>query len=189
MSRAGQATRCGHPATRLPGSAITDYVIQFSSLSGTTWAAWQTWQRPASTAVSATLTGLVNGTAYAFRVAAVNAAGTGSYTTSWTTAIPVAMPTITQATAGNGQVTLTWTAPSATAAPITQYAVQYAVAPAPGQAALWQEAARVSSTTLTSTVTGLVNGTGYLFRVSALTPGYGPTQPTTMPVVPRSLIP
>jgi len=34
-------------------------------------------------------------------------------------------------------------------------------------------------------VTGLVNGTGYIFRVAALSPGYGPAQPTTVPVVPR----
>jgi len=58
------------------GTAITDYTVQYSSNSGSTW---NTFADGTSTATSATVTGLTNGTAYTFRVAAVNSVGTGAY--------------------------------------------------------------------------------------------------------------
>jgi titin len=54
------------------GATITQYVIEVSSDGGATWTSIAT-----SATTSATLTGLTNGTAYAFRVRATNAAGTG----------------------------------------------------------------------------------------------------------------
>jgi hypothetical protein len=82
------------------GSAITDYVVQYSSNSGSTWT---TFSDGTSTALNATVTGLTNGTAYQFRVAAVNAIGTGSYS-STTTATPTAGNSFLGATAGSGTV-------------------------------------------------------------------------------------
>jgi len=73
------------------GSAITDYAVQYSSDSGTTWT---TFADGTSTALNATVTGLTNGTAYQFRVAGVNSAGTGSYS-STTTATPTAGNSLT----------------------------------------------------------------------------------------------
>ena len=58
------------------GSAITDYSIQYSSDGG---ANWSTFRHTASTSTLATVTGLNVGIGYIFRVAAVNSAGTGSY--------------------------------------------------------------------------------------------------------------
>lgn len=60
------------------GSAITDYTIQYSSDSGSTWT---TFSHTASTSTSITVTGLTT-TSYIFRVAAVNAIGTGSYSSN-----------------------------------------------------------------------------------------------------------
>jgi len=73
------------------GSAITDYVVQFSSNGGSTW---NTFADGTSTATSATVTGLTNGTAYVFRVAAVNAVGTGAYTAASGSVTPTASVTV-----------------------------------------------------------------------------------------------
>ncbi|SVD88293.1 uncharacterized protein METZ01_LOCUS441147, partial [marine metagenome] len=64
------------------GLAISDYVVEYSTDETT----WTTFADGLSLALSATVTGLANSTAYTFRVSAVNAAGTGiASTTSATT--------------------------------------------------------------------------------------------------------
>lgn len=67
------------------GTPITDYIIEYRSGSGS----WTTFPDGTSAARTATVTGLTNGTAYEFRVMAVNANGPGS-ASSTTTATPVA---------------------------------------------------------------------------------------------------
>ncbi|WP_172790412.1 fibronectin type III domain-containing protein [Nitrosopumilus sp. Nsub] len=60
------------------GSSITDYIIQISPDDSN----WSTFSDGTSTATTATVTGLPKGTAYYFKVAAVNSVGTGSYSSS-----------------------------------------------------------------------------------------------------------
>ncbi|MGG7510968.1 fibronectin type III domain-containing protein, partial [Plantibacter sp. YIM 135249] len=63
------------------GSAILDYTIQYKVA---TDAVWSTWAHTASTARTAVVTGLTNGTAYNFRVSARNAYGSGVYSATAT---------------------------------------------------------------------------------------------------------
>ena len=67
------------PTGLLSQTPITDYVVQYSSNSGTTWT---TFSDGVATSASATVTGLANSTAYTFRVAASNMIGTGSWSSS-----------------------------------------------------------------------------------------------------------
>ncbi|MCU0273185.1 MAG: fibronectin type III domain-containing protein, partial [Acidimicrobiales bacterium] len=73
------------------GYVVTDYAVQYKPAASGTWA---TFVDGASTATTATVTGLTAATAYEFRVAAVNAAGTSAWSptasattsTAWTPA-------------------------------------------------------------------------------------------------------
>jgi hypothetical protein len=112
------------PATN--GGTISDYTIQYSSDSGSTWT---TFSDTVSATASVTVTGLTNGTAYVFRVAATNQAGLGAYSTSSAARTPVGppgAPTNLVGVAGNAQVALTWTAPvSNGGSAITDYVIRY----------------------------------------------------------------
>ncbi len=106
------------------GSAITGYVV--TPYIGATAQTTTTVGNVTSTVIS----GLTNGTTYTFRVAAINAVGTGNQSGNSNAVTPVApatvpgAPTIGTATAGNAQATVTWTAPASNGgATITGYEV------------------------------------------------------------------
>ncbi|MEI8323066.1 MAG: fibronectin type III domain-containing protein, partial [Actinomycetes bacterium] len=93
------------------GSGIIDYVIEYSSNSGATWA---TFADGTSTMTSATVTGLTNGTPYVFRVAATNTVGSGQHSTESSVVVPAttpSAPTGVSVVGGAGQVTVSWSAP------------------------------------------------------------------------------
>jgi titin len=174
------------------GSAITDYVVEYSSDSGTSWVPFSD---DYSGVTGATVSGLSNGTAYIFRVAAVNEAGTGSYSTSSASVTPLTVPdapTSLMGSAGDTQVALTWSAPTSDGgSAITDYVVELSA----DSGTNWSPFSDGTSTATGATVTGLTNGTAYIFRVAAIneagTGAYstdsGPLTPATTPDAPTSV--
>src|SRR5581483_8985917 len=81
------------------------------------------------TATNATVSGLTNGISYVFRVAAINAIGTGPYSAPSAAVVPATVPGAPTAVSGtphDSQVALTWTAPSDIGgSALTGYHVQY----------------------------------------------------------------
>ena len=110
-----------------------------------------------STGGSVSFTGLINGRTYTFTVAANNAKGSGpSATISDTPGAPPSAPTSLTATASSGSILLNWSPPSNLGGfPITSYTAAYGGATITGL------------TGLTYTFTGLINGTTYIFTVTA----------------------
>ncbi len=160
----GQVSLSWKAPTSTGGSAIADYVIQRSSDAGATWT---TFIDAVSTATSATVTGLTNGTSYMFQVATVNGAGTGTYARSASIAPRTVADAVTglAGTAGNGLVTLSWLAPiSNGGSAITDYVIQQST----NAGVTWTTLRDAISTATSATVTGLTNGTGYLFQVAAV---------------------
>jgi len=169
------------------GSPITDYAVQYSSNGGTSWTSFA---HSASTSTTATVTGLTNGTSYVFRVAAVNAAGTGSWSTKSSPITPRTVsspPTNVIGTPTDRQVALRWIAPSSNGgSPITDYAVQYSS----NGGGSWTTYAHPASKSTTATVTGLTNGTSYMFRVAAVNAaGTGNYSASTARVTPLAASP
>ncbi len=161
-----QATLSWSAPSVTGGAAITDYVIQYSSNGGSSWA---TFSDSVSTATSATVTGLAGGS-YIFRVAAVNSAGTGDFSpasSSVTVTSPTApsVPTSVAGTAIDGSsASVTWTAPSSNGgAAITDYIVQFSN----DSGSSWATFSDGTSTATSATVTGLSNGI-WVFRVAAV---------------------
>ncbi len=132
-----------------------------------------TWISTGSTDTSHTVTGLNNGQAYMFRVRAVNTLGNGAVVTLEATPSPSSgrggggprqtvpsAPRNLLAEGGDGQVKLTWEAPARDGgSEIRDY--EYRI----DGKGRWIS---IGSTDTTHTLTGLVNGTAYVFEVRAV---------------------
>lgn len=182
----GQATLAWTPPASDGGTPITNYIVQYATISNPNWT---TFSRAPSTATTATVTGLTNGTYYSFRVAAVNARGTGTFSSSASArpaAVPAA-PTALVAAAGNGTVLLTWSAPSYDGGrPIADYQV---LSSSDG-GSNWVPIERAKSTATQAAVSGLQNGTAYSFKVAAVNQmGVGLCSNPVGPVTPAATVP
>ncbi|MEW6038380.1 MAG: fibronectin type III domain-containing protein [Pseudomonadota bacterium] len=161
-----------------PGFFPGTYLIQYSADNGTSWT-----QVPGPIcSTTSTITGLVNGTSYLFRVAATNtmteypqypcapqgltwAQSGWSETVSATPEGPAfSAPFGVNGEAGNGSVALSWSAPTYTGgAQITGYAVQYSS----DNGTAWTQVPGTVTGTFT-VVSGLTNGTSYVFQIAAV---------------------
>ncbi len=92
---------------------------------------------------------------------ALYAANTKTFTITVTATAPAA-PTGLTATPGDTQTSLAWTAASNGGSSITDYLIQYST-----DNSTWSTFTDGTSTSTSTTVTGLTNGTLYYFRVSA----------------------
>jgi len=138
-----------------------------------------------------------NGTAYVFRVAAINRFGIGAYSANSAEVTPYGIPATPSAPtciSGNTQVIINWVAPANNGSAITDYAIQRKLN---GQAdSAYQNVTDGVSTATTYTNTGLVNGAGYIFRVAAInargasawSAGSAFVVPSTSPDAPTSLV-
>ncbi len=157
------------------GSTITAYTVT-TSPGGRTCGL-------SSGALSCTISGLTNGTAYTFTVTATNTVGTSNSSPATSAVTPATLPdapTSVAGVSGNTQVVVSWSAPvSNGGAVITAYTV---TASPGGQTCSW------SSGALSCTVTGLTNGTSYTFTVTATnTAGTSSPSPASSAVTPMTV--
>jgi len=159
-------------------SPITDYAVEYGPDTST----YTTFTHTPSTVTSQTVAGLAASTEYVFRVAAVNAVGTGSFTSPITrTTLAPAVPgaptglTATPDGYGYGYVTLEWTAPADDGgAAITDYTIQYSS----NGGSSWTNYTW-GQYGLNENLYGLTVGTEYVFRVAAVnSAGTGPWSAT-----------
>ncbi len=165
------ATADGHSAITLSwnapadrGSRITGYKIEYAISDG-----WKTAEENTGSAEATySHTGLMAGTTYNYRVAAINEVGSSeaSETAMATTAaVAPGMPTGLTATAmSQSQIDLSWTAPSEDGgSDITGYEFEYST----DGGSTWSDPAATDSMT-THSHAGLTAGTTYNYRVAAI---------------------
>jgi hypothetical protein len=144
------------------GRPITGYFIQYSSNSGTTWSS----NVNSGNDLNHTVTGLSNGTAYIFRVFAVNIAGNGLFSAPSSSVTPrtvpsqVATPT---SSSGDQSFSIFWTNPADGGSAITSYTVEYST----NGGSTWVGQESKVSSARSHTWTSLANGTSHVGRVRA----------------------
>jgi subtilisin family serine protease len=169
------------------GSAITDYIVEFSADGGSVWS---TFDDGVSTALTATVTGLVNGVTHTFRVSALNVVGSGGVSSSaaavpWQVNSPSSPRALIVTSVMATSIGLEWLIPTTDGGGfITGYVVEQST-----------DGVNWSTSRLTglggrhggiwfATAYDLVSGTEYRFRVRA-TNSNGNSEPSS-PTSPRA---
>jgi hypothetical protein len=161
------------------GATISSYVVEQSTEGG----AFTPLPSVAGTETSLLVTGLLNGTPYQFRIRAVNVAGDGPTSDATTAVAPRDVPGAPRNVAGIpgiGSVRVNWLAPLDTGgSPVTGYKLERRA----GNGAWVTVAANLAATPTSRNVIGLLNGTSYTFRVSAISAGGTGAATVSTPVV------
>lgn len=164
------------------GNPITGYRVQRSSDAGATWLTVVSTTGSTTPGTSFAVTG---GVPYWFRVAAINAAGVGAYTTPNPSASPgtagyagpvtassaPGAPAPGSLTPGASSVTLTWTAPHTDGgSPIIGYRLRWST-----DGATWGTVVSTTGSTATSRTVSVPDGRPYYWQVAAINAaGIGP---------------
>ncbi len=186
---AGFRIEAGNTQARLlwtdPGnSSIAGW--QYSLKTTGDYGAWTDIPGSGATTVRYTVTGLTNGTAYTFRIHAVNGSGAGLQSDE-VSATPQfaapAKPTGFRAEAGNGQVVLTWNDPDDSSIEDWQYNYK---TPGGDYMDHWRSIPGSGAKTVRYAVMSLDNGTTYVFKIRAVngTNGYESDERTATPQPP-----
>lgn len=144
------------------GLTITQYIIQYSNNSGSSF---QTTIISAGS-FSTIIGGLQTGISHIFKIAAVNSVGAGPFSANSAAIIPATVPsepTNVFGTVEDSQVSLTWTVPSSNGGlSITDYTIQYS----DDGGENWETFSDGTSTNTSAVVTSS-NGVSYIFKVFA----------------------
>lgn len=169
------------------GLNISNYEYALSTNSGSSYGAW-TPLSPVDTSSPIIIGELTNGQEYYVKLRAANPLGGGQQSdplsTNTTPYTVPGKPSITGLTPGNGQVEVTYSAPASNGGrPITNYYIQYSS----NNGSTWSSPID-SGSDLSHPVTGLSNGTNYVFRVYATNiAGNGPVSDTSSSSKPRTV--
>jgi cysteine-rich repeat protein len=156
----GQATVTFAPPATDGGSPITGYTVKSTpgNITGS------------GTASPITVAGLTNGTSYTFVVFATNAVGSSLNSASSNAVIPLGPPGaptgVLATTSAIRLSVLTWHAPVVTGGSAVSYLIEQSTAGA-AFAAITPTINDAGSGSFNATISGLANGTAYVFRVTA----------------------
>jgi len=167
------------------GSAITDYTVEASVDAGITWAVL-----PDAVSIlrTASFSGLTAGTAYQFRVRAINAGGP-SVPSNTVTLTPLSFnpPSVVRSVTASAQLLgayVYWSTPiDMGGGTLQSFVVDYSV----DGGATYSGSVRVGSAWRNTTLTGLVGGVEHLIRVRAINE-YGTSPEATVRVTPIPLV-
>lgn len=161
------------------GDAPTGYIVQYKKSSDPD-SAYTTFSTPSALTTIETVTGLLNGTSYSFRVAGTNSFGTGAFS-GVRDAMPVGpppAPTSLTATPKASSVEISFTEPASNGgAVITNY--EYTL----NDGATWT-ALSPADTSTPITVPGLTDGQNYSIKLRAINSYGAGTPSTTVLVIP-----
>jgi hypothetical protein len=172
------------------GNAVTGYTVSATNTTTTTTTNDVCGPDSDMTAsLSCSVGGLVDGDAYTFEVAAINLAGTGTFSAASSPAVTFVAnpqaPSITSATPGNGTVALVWVTPTSNGgSAITGYVVNETNTTTSVSSSDVCGPTSDGSTITNCTIGSLTNGDSYTFQVAAVnhvgqSPFSSPSSPTT----------
>jgi titin len=151
------------------GYPVTGYKIEYKKGTGTYLSLVA---NTANTTTSYSHTGLATGTAYTYKISAINSIGIGAASTEAaatpTTASVAAAPSsptgLTATAVSATQINLSWGAPSNGGSAITGYKIEYKT----GSGSYSVLVPNTASTSTTYSHTGLATGTAYTYKISAI---------------------